>query len=110
MYWRHVNKKVDSSGCLTLSGQLKIAALLGTCSREDQRSVTRLLSSGGVKPIEVHRRKKMQYGDACLLPQQVYVWDRNFKNGVSSEADADHRGRPHTAFTAETAEHTERVI
>jgi len=53
---------------------------------------------------------KTQYGEACLLLQQVYEWDRNFKNGVSSKDDVDRRGRPHTAYRAETAEHAGRVI
>jgi hypothetical protein len=87
-----------------------MAALLETCSREEQRSVILFLSSEGVKPIEIHRRMKTQYGDACLLLQQVYEWDRKFKNGVSSEADADRQGRPHTVYTAERPERIERVI
>jgi len=38
-----------------------------------------------VKPIEIHRRMKTQYGDAWLLLQQVYEWDRNFKNGCQAK-------------------------
>jgi len=41
----------------------------------------------------------MQYGDACLSLQQVYEWDRKFKNGVSGVADDDCPGGPHTAYT-----------
>jgi hypothetical protein len=47
----------------------------------------------------------MQYGDACLSLQQVYEWDRKFKNGVSRVADADRPGRPHTAYTAARVVH-----
>jgi hypothetical protein len=39
---------------------------------------------------------KTQYGDARLLLQPAYEWDRKFKNGVSSEDDVDRPGRPHT--------------
>ena len=49
-----------------------MAAPLATCVKEEQRSVSRFLSSEGVKPIENHRRMKVQYGDACLSLQQVY--------------------------------------
>jgi hypothetical protein len=46
-----------------------MAAPLVTCTQEEQRSVIRFLISEGVKPIEVHRRMKVQYGDACLSQQ-----------------------------------------
>jgi predicted amidophosphoribosyltransferase len=52
-----------------------MAAPLVTCTKEEQRSVTRFLIREGVKPIEVHRRMKVQYGDACLSQQQVYEWN-----------------------------------
>ena len=48
---------------------IKMAAPLETCTREEKRSVIRFLRVEGVKPIEVHRRMKVQYGDACLLMQ-----------------------------------------
>ncbi|GFG37399.1 hypothetical protein Cfor_05617 [Coptotermes formosanus] len=53
---------------------------------------------------------KTQCGDPCLSLRQVYKWDRKFKNAVSSVADADHPGRPHTACTLEIVEHVEWVI
>ena len=37
---------------------IKMAALLETCTREEQRSVIRFLRSEGVKPNEIHRRMK----------------------------------------------------
>jgi hypothetical protein len=47
-------------------------------------SIIRFLTSEGVKPIEIHRRMKAKYGDACLSQQQVYKWSRKFTNGVTS--------------------------
>ena len=44
-------------------------------------SVIRFLSS---EPIEIHRRMKVQHGDACLSLQQVYEWTRKFMNSISS--------------------------
>jgi len=49
-----------------------MAAPLATGTKEEQRSVFRFLRSEGVKPIEIHRQKEVQYGDACLSLQQVY--------------------------------------
>ena len=51
----------------------------------------------------------MQYGDACLSLQQVYKWDRKFKNGVSSVADAYRPSGPHTAYTPARVEHLKQV-
>ena len=70
-----------------------MAAPLETCTREEQRSVIRFLRSKGVKPIEIHRRMKVQYSYACLSQQQVYEWSRNFANGVTSVEDAPRPGQ-----------------
>ena len=53
---------------------IKMAAPLETCTRGEQHSVIRFLHSEGVKPIEIHRRMKVQYGDACLSQQQAFEW------------------------------------
>ena len=76
-----------------------MAAPFESCTREEQRSVIRFFGSEGVNPSEIHCRMKMQYGDTCLSMQQVYDWDRKFKSGESSVADAARLGRPHTADT-----------
>ena len=52
---------------------------------------------------------KTQYPDVCLPLQQVYEWDRKFKNGASRVADAEHPSRPHTACTPARVQHVERV-
>jgi hypothetical protein len=68
---------------------------LATCTNEEQRSVIRFLSSEGVKPIEINRRLKVRYGDACLSLQQVYEWTRKFMNGTSSVTDSHRPGQAH---------------
>ena len=77
------------------SSSVKLAAPLATCTNEEQRSVIRFLSSEGVKPIEIHRQMKVQYGDACLSLQQVYEWTRKFMNGTSSVKDSPRPGQEH---------------
>ena len=62
------------------------------CTREEERSVIRLLGSEGVNPSEIHHKIKMQHGDACLSVQQVYDWNRKFNSGVSSVADTAFSG------------------
>jgi hypothetical protein len=47
-----------------------------------ERCVVRFLFSEGVKPIEIHRRMRIQYGDRCMSRTQVYEWTEKFKNGV----------------------------
>jgi len=70
-----------------------MGAPLATCTNEEQRSVIHFLSSEGMKPIEIHRRMKVQYGDACLSLQQVYEWTRKFMNSTSSVTDSPRPGQ-----------------
>ena len=51
-----------------------MAAPLSTCTVEEQRSVILFLWSEGVKPSEIYRRMKVQYGDSCLSQGRVYEW------------------------------------
>jgi hypothetical protein len=59
--------------------------------QKEERSVIRLLSSEGVKPIEIHRQLKVQYGDACLSLQQMYERTRKFMNGIRSNEKCSRR-------------------
>jgi hypothetical protein len=71
-----------------------MVAPLATCTKEEQYSE-------GVKPIEIHRRMKVQYGDACLSLQQVYRWTKKFMNGISSVTDSPQPGQAHRVVTSE---------
>ena len=57
------------------------------------------LRSEGAKPIEIHRRMEVQYGDARLSLQKVYEWTRKFLNGVSSVTDSPRPGQAHRVVT-----------
>jgi len=72
-----------------------MAAPLATCTKEEQRSVICFLGSEGMKPSEINRQMKVQYGDACLSLQQVYEWTRKFMNVISSVTDSPRRGQAH---------------
>ena len=87
-----------------------MAVPLATCTKEEQRSVIRFLSSEGLKPIEVHRRMKVQYGDARLSLQQVYEWSRKFSNGVTSVTDALCPGQVHHVVTPESTTTVEAIV
>jgi transposase len=87
-----------------------MAAPLKAYTKKEQRSVIRILVSDGVKPIEIHRRMELQYGNACLSLQQVYEWSRKFENGLSSVADAPRRGQAHRVVTPQAISEIERVI
>ena len=92
------------------SGSIKMAAPLATCTKEEQCSVIRLLSSEGVKPIEIHRRMKVQYDDACLSLQLVYEWTRKFMNGISSVRDSPRPGQAHRVVTPEAIAAVETIV
>jgi len=87
-----------------------MAAPLATCTKEEQRSVIRFLSNEGVKPIEIHRRMKVQYGDACLSLQQVYEWTRKFMNAISSVTDSSRAGQAHPVVTPEDIAAVEAIV
>jgi len=87
-----------------------MAAPLATCTKEEQRSVIRFLSRGGAKSIEIHRRMKVQYGDACLSLQQVHEWTRKFMNGISSVTDSPRPGQAHPVVTTEAIAAVEAIV
>ena len=63
-----------------------------------------------MKPIEIHQRVEVQYGDACLSLQQVYEWSRKFVNGVSSVTDSPRPGQAHRAVTPEAIAAVEAIV
>ena len=63
-----------------------------------------------MKPIEIHRKIKVQYGDACLSLQQVYEWTRKFKNGISSITDSPRPGQAHRVVTSEAIAAVEAIV
>ena len=91
------------------SSSVKMAAPLATCTKEDRRSVIHFCSEG-VKPIEIHRRMKVQYGDAYLSLQQVYEWTRKFMNGISSVTDSPRPGQAHPVVIPEAIAAVEAIM
>jgi hypothetical protein len=87
-----------------------MTAPLATCTKEEQRSVFRFLRSEGVKPIEIHRRMKVQYGDACLSLQQVYEWSIKLLNGVNSVTDSPRPGQAQRVVTPEAIAAVEAIV
>ena len=93
------------------SGSVKMAAPLATCTKEEQRSVIRFLSSEGVKTVEIHRRMKVQYGgDGRLSLQQMYEWTRKFMNGISSVTDSPRPDQAHRVLKPEAIAAVEDIV
>jgi hypothetical protein len=63
-----------------------------------------------MKPIEIHRRMKVQYGNACLSLQQVYGWTKKFMNGISSVTDSPRPGQAHQIVTPEAITAVEAIM
>jgi len=87
-----------------------MAAPLATCTKEEQRSVIRFLSSEVVKPIEIRRRMSVQYSDDYLSLQQVYEWTRKFMNGISSVTDSPRLHQAHPVMTPEATAAVEDIV
>jgi transposase len=76
-----------------------MAASLSTCTVEDQRGVICFLWSEGVKPSEIYRKMKVQYGDSCLSQGRVYEWVERFQNARQNVSDEHWSGRPVSVAT-----------
>ena len=63
-----------------------------------------------MKPIDIHRRMKVHYVDACLSLQQVYKWTRKFTNGISSVTDSPQPGQAHRVMTPEAIAAAEAIV
>ena len=63
-----------------------------------------------MKPIEIDRRMKVQYGDACLSLQKVYEWTRKFMNDISSITDSPRPGQAHPVVTPEAIAAVEAIV
>ena len=87
-----------------------MATPLTTCTKEKQHSFIHFLSSEGVKHIEIHRRMKVQYGDACLSLQQVCEWTRNFMNGISFVTYSPRPGQALRILTPEAIAAVEAIM
>ena len=70
----------------------------------------RFLFSEGVKPIEIHLRMRIQYGNRCMSLTQVYEWTEKLKNGVTSMEDSPRSGPTFTAVTDDNIAAVENVI
>jgi len=82
-----------------------MAASLSTCTVEEQRSVILFfLWSEGVKPSEIYRSMKVQYGNSCLSQRRVYEWMERFQNGRQNVSDEHRCGRP-VSVASETVKH-----
>jgi len=53
---------------------------------------------------------KVQYGDACLLLQQVYEWTRKFMDDISSVTDSPRPGQAHRVVTPEAIAAVEGIV
>ena len=63
-----------------------------------------------MKPVDIHRRMKTKYGDACLSQRQVYEWCKKFTEGTTLLTDAPRPGQAHRVVTEESIAAADRLI
>jgi transposase len=85
-------------------------APLSICTKEGMRRVIRFLCAEGVKPVEIIRRMKVQYGDNCLSRSKIYEWIDHLKKGRTSVSDEERSGRPSTSRTENNIQAIERMV
>jgi len=71
-----------------------MAAPLSTFTVEEQQSVICFLWSEDVKPSEIYRKMKVQFGDSCLSQGRVYEWVQRLQNRRQNVSDVHRIGRP----------------
>jgi len=72
----------STAHCLQSSGRNEGEnkdAPLQDCTIEEQRGVVRFLWAEGVKPVEIHRRMLVQYGQSTVSQRKIYEWVERFK-------------------------------
>lgn len=80
-----------------------MAAIVGTCSKAEQRFLASVsLSKQGVELIEVHRRMKVQYSDAYLSLQEVHERRWNIRNDLRSVSGSLCQGQGHRVVKTES--------
>jgi hypothetical protein len=87
-----------------------MAAPMSTCTVEEQRSVIRFLWSEVVKPSDIYRRMKVQYGDSCMSQGRVYERVERFQNGRQNTSDEHRCGRPVSVATETVKQQIEQQI
>jgi transposase len=85
-------------------------APLSICTEEEMRGVIGFLFVEGVKPVEIIRRMKAQYGDNCLSRNKIKEWKDHFKKGRTSVCPEERRGRPSTSRTENNIQAVERMV
>ncbi|GFG39008.1 hypothetical protein Cfor_08031, partial [Coptotermes formosanus] len=70
-----------------------MAAHLQQCTKEEMRSVIRLLKAEGAKPTEIYTKMLAKHGTSCMSKAQSYEWVQMFKNGVQNVEDTPWPGQ-----------------
>jgi hypothetical protein len=68
------------------------------------------LWSEAVKPSEIYRRMKVQYGESCLSQGRVYERAERFQNRWQNVSDGHRRGRPVGVATGTVKQQIKRPI
>jgi hypothetical protein len=85
-------------------------APLSICTKEEIRVVIRFLFADDVKPVEIVRRMRTQYGNNCLLCSKIDEWIDHFKKGRTSVCNEERSGRLSTSMTENNIQAVERMV
>jgi hypothetical protein len=83
---------------------------LSICINEEMRGMIRFLFAGAIKPVEIIRRMRAQYGDNCLSRSKIYEWIVHIQMGRTSVCDEERSGRPSTSKTENNIQAVERMV
>jgi hypothetical protein len=87
-----------------------MAAPVGDCTIEEQRTVVCFLWAEGVKSAEIHCRMLPQYGALTMHQRKIYESIERFKEGRTSVTDESRPGRPSTSRTDQHIQSVDALI
>jgi hypothetical protein len=85
-------------------------APLSECTISEQCAVIRFLWVEEIKPTEIHRRMRVQYGGKCTGQRKVYEWVERFKNGRMNATGEYRSGRPITSSSVTNVDRVNTLI
>ncbi|XP_035824592.1 uncharacterized protein LOC118477379 [Aplysia californica] len=77
--------------------------------RLKRRAVIEFLTAEGAAPIDIHRRMKLVYGEACVDVNTVRRWAKEFAEASRAETNLHDQARCGPPNSASDVQHQERV-
>ncbi|GFX40210.1 HTH_48 domain-containing protein [Trichonephila clavipes] len=87
-----------------------MAFALQSSTIEEQRSVIQFQTEEGEKPVAIHRRMVIVYGEKCVSDKSVRKWRARFRAGRESVGDDQRPGQANTVITSDLIDKVDDLV